>query len=147
VDIDRPRPSSSSTAKESVAVEWQEELLLENIATLEQRMNRIEKLVGSAANAVLTGHPQGNGPYPLSETLTKLEQRLERLDVDSLERAKYAAGDLQRSLEGLSRDKERASELLKAASAIEGLRTKVDGVTAVAGCLPDLVRFQWSLHM
>ena len=88
-------PGSSDIAKSGLS--WSEEVVLENIAVLERRLTGLEGLLGSSANviemeslrAAAAAGDKVLGIYPLSQTIARLEMRMNSVDEQYLDKVGY----------------------------------------------------------
>ena len=140
VDIDdytkATQPNTLSSSSGVNGLTWNELEVLESIQLLEKRITKLEQVIGTVTNSV---DVSSSLVFPISDTVSKLERRIDLLDDECLERIHAKYNLLQTELDVLNRDKAKSTELVQAAERINGLKSKMDSVASVANCLPDVV--------
>ena len=132
--------TGSASASATSNLTYDEQQVLENIQLLEKRITGLEKLIGTVTSAV---DVRSASVFPLNETVARLERRVESLDEECLNKIAEKYKDLNTEVDTLNKDKTKSAELISAAEKIDGLKIKMDSVSAVANCLPDvIVRFK-----
>lgn len=104
----------------------------------------IFSLLGSPLNAIdmesIRLQNDKESIYPLSETIKRIEQRMNMFDEHYIAEMQMRLSTLKRDLDILEKDKTRSADLLKAATSIADFKAKVESVYAVAECIPDIVQ-------
>ena len=140
VDIDdytkATQPNTLSSSSGVNGLTWNELEVLESIQLLEKRITKLEQVIGTVTNSV---DVSSSLVFPISDTVSKLERRIDLLDDECLEKIHAKYNLLQTELDVLNRDKAKSTELVQAAERINGLKSKMDSVASVANCLPDVV--------
>jgi cell division septum initiation protein DivIVA len=113
-----------------------------DLISVEQRVHRLETLLGSASNLLDVSGSSSKQPYPLLETVKRLEERAAALDVGELESLRVKCEAVRAELEGTLKSKSTASaeaKVTEAARQLSGLLALAQKVDAVVGDLPALV--------
>lgn len=116
------------------------------LITLERRVHHLETILGSAGNindiSSAVSFNKTTCPFPLLETVSRLEDRVSLLDVAELESIRAKCDSVRSELDATLKSKSTLateSKIVDAAKQLTGLIGVVDRVDAVAGDLPALV--------
>lgn len=116
-----------------------------DLLSVEQRVHRLETLLGSTSNLIDVTGGSGGGqkyPYPLLEAVRRLEERAAALDAGELETLRVKCEQVRAELDSTLKSKSTLAAEAKVAEAarqLSGLLAVADRVDAVVGDLPALV--------